>query len=116
MGNLPSYKPSKPTVIAPWVNYLRRSVTLDGNASSTARLDGSESNSRLVLSSISLSRDTNIAHASPLASVQGFCRALLDDPLLGVAAFNYAPAWSELEDDFAVAVIALSMADIIYWG
>ena len=58
MGNLPSYSLSKPTVIAPWVNYLRRSVALDGNRSSTARLDGSESNPRLALSSISLSRDT----------------------------------------------------------
>ena len=53
---------------------------------------------------------------SPLASVQGFCRALLDDPLLSVAAFNDAPAWSKLEDDFAVAVIGLAVADIIYWG
>jgi hypothetical protein len=36
--------------------------------------------------------------------------------LIGVTAFNYAPAWSELQDDFAVAVIALSVAAIIYWG
>jgi len=41
---------------------------------------------------------------------------VLDDPLLSVAAFNYAPAWSELEDDLGVAVIALSVAGIIYWG
>jgi|GEM_PF-6157606 len=57
-----------------------------------------------------------MADASPLASVQGFCRALLDNPLLSVAAFDNAPAWSELKDDFAVAVIALSVAGIIYWG
>jgi hypothetical protein len=31
--------------------------------------------------------------------MQGFCGALLDYPLLCVAAFNYAPAWGELEDD-----------------
>jgi len=48
--------------------------------------------------------------------MQGFCRALLDDPLLSVVAFNYAPAWSELEDDFAVAGIGLSVAGIIYRG
>jgi hypothetical protein len=40
----------------------------------------------------------------------------LDYPLLSVAAFDYAPAWGELEDDFAVAIIALSVAGIIYWG
>ena len=58
MRNVCNYSLSKATVIAPWVNYLRRLVALDGNASSTARLDGSKSNPKLALSSISLSRDT----------------------------------------------------------
>jgi hypothetical protein len=48
--------------------------------------------------------------------MQGFCGALLDDPLLSVAAFYNAPAWSELKDDFAVAAIALHVGGIIYWG
>jgi hypothetical protein len=41
---------------------------------------------------------------------------VLDDPLLSVAAFNDAPTWSKLEDDFAVTVIGLAVAGIIYWG
>ena len=40
----------------------------------------------------------------------------MDDPLLCVSAFDNAPARSELKDDFVVAVCALSMAGIIYWG
>ena len=40
----------------------------------------------------------------------------MDDPLLGVSSFNNAPAWSKLDDDCAVAVIALFVAGIIYWG
>jgi len=48
--------------------------------------------------------------------MQGFCRSVLDDPLLSVAAFNDAPTWSKLEDDFAVTVIGLAVAGIIYWG
>ena len=40
----------------------------------------------------------------------------MDDPLLCVSAFDNAPARSELEDDFAVAVIGLAVACIIYWG
>jgi hypothetical protein len=41
---------------------------------------------------------------------------VLDDPLLSVAAFDNAPARSELEDDLGVAIIGLSVAGIIYWG
>jgi hypothetical protein len=41
--------------------------------------------------------------------MQGFCGALLDYPLLSVAAFNYAPAWSELEDDSVVLVVTLTV-------
>jgi hypothetical protein len=48
--------------------------------------------------------------------MQGFRRAVLDDPLLCVAALYNAPAWSELEDDFAVSIMALHVAGIIYWG
>jgi len=48
--------------------------------------------------------------------MQGFCGALLDYPLLCVAAFYNAPAWIELEDDFAVSIIALHVGGIIYWG
>jgi len=48
--------------------------------------------------------------------MQGFCRALLDDPLLSVVAFNYAPAWGKWEDDVGVAIIGLAVAGIIYWG
>jgi hypothetical protein len=48
--------------------------------------------------------------------MQEFCRAVLDDPLLSVAASYNTPAWGELEDDFAVSIIALHVAGIIYWG
>jgi hypothetical protein len=41
---------------------------------------------------------------------------VLDDPLLSGAAVNDAPTWSKLEDDLAVTVIGLAVADIIYWG
>jgi hypothetical protein len=44
------------------------------------------------------------------------CGTLLDYPLLSIAALYDAPAWSELKDDFAVAVIALHVGGIIYWG
>ena len=48
--------------------------------------------------------------------MQGFCGAVLDDPLLRIAAFYNAPTWGELDDDFAVSIIALHVGGIIYWG
>jgi len=48
--------------------------------------------------------------------MQGFCRAVLDYPLLSIAALYDAPAWGESDDDFAVAVLALHVGGVIYWG
>jgi hypothetical protein len=34
---------------------------------------------------------------------------MLDNPLQSISAFNDAPAWGRLDDDFRVAVVTLSV-------